>query len=224
MGETIVRINEIFHSIQGEGPTAGTPSVFVRFQGCQLRCSWCDTSGSLDPNDQHEELSLADIFTRIKHFPCKRVVLTGGEPTFQMRTFRMLIDLLHSRGYAIEVETNGIKPIPNKTLEKIQQVTVGLKLDNTGTVFGTKWYKRIVDHYNRWPQVTYKLVASTSDDVRFVDEFLIKTEMIPPEKIVLMPLGSTSEEIEQNGKDLVQWALLKNLRITTRMQIPWNLR
>lgn len=100
-----MRINEIFYSIQGEGRWAGTPSVFVRFAGCNLACPFCDTDHAA-----FSEMSEEEITGRVKSFCCRRVVVTGGEPALQLT--QSLIDRLHNAGCYIQVETNGSVPLP----------------------------------------------------------------------------------------------------------------
>lgn len=100
-----MKINEIFYSLQGEGRYAGTPAVFVRFSGCNLRCGFCDTS-----HDSGIEMTGEEIVEHIERYPAKRVILTGGEPTLQITA--SFIALLHSRGYRIHVESNGTNPLP----------------------------------------------------------------------------------------------------------------
>lgn len=97
-----LRITEIFHSIQGEGYHAGTPAVFVRGTGCNLACDFCDTDFS-----PRERLTPAEVAARVAAFPCRFVVLTGGEPTLQVPGFRALVDLLHAAGCYVTLETNG---------------------------------------------------------------------------------------------------------------------
>jgi 7-carboxy-7-deazaguanine synthase len=97
-----LNITEIFHSIQGEGFHAGTSAVFIRGTGCNLACDFCDTDFS--PRERLTPLEIAD---RIAGFPCRFVVLTGGEPTIQAKGFRALVHLLHERGYYVTLETNG---------------------------------------------------------------------------------------------------------------------
>ena len=99
------RINDIFYSLQGEGHNTGRAAIFIRFSGCNLKCPFCDTDFS-----QYEELSDDDIIERIKDFPSRFVVLTGGEPSLQVDT--PLIDKLHAHGYEIAMETNGTHPVP----------------------------------------------------------------------------------------------------------------
>lgn len=98
------RINDIFYSLQGEGRNTGRAAIFIRFAGCNLKCPFCDTDFS-----QYEEMSDEDILNRIKSYPSRFVVLTGGEPSLQVD--RLLVDLLHSHGYELAMETNGTHPI-----------------------------------------------------------------------------------------------------------------
>lgn len=99
------KINEIFYSLQGEGYHVGTPAVFVRFSGCNLRCSFCDTA--------HESgvlMSDEEIVKRISAYPARMIVLTGGEPGLWIDDD--FIDNLHALGKYVAVETNGTRPLP----------------------------------------------------------------------------------------------------------------
>lgn len=98
------RVNDIFYSLQGEGRNTGRAAIFIRFAGCNLKCPFCDTDFS-----QYVEMSDEDILNRIKSYPSRFVVLTGGEPSLQVD--RLLVDLLHSHGYELAMETNGTNPI-----------------------------------------------------------------------------------------------------------------
>ena len=100
------RHNELFYSIQGEGRLAGTPSVFVRTSGCNLRCWFCDSyHTSWEPTHAWEDLE--EIITEVKsHKRAKHVVLTGGEPLIHDRSVDLL-DRLADCGYHTTVETNG---------------------------------------------------------------------------------------------------------------------
>ena len=92
------KINEIFYSLQGEGYHTGTPAIFVRFSGCNLKCDFCDT--------QHEEGTMMtdeEIITEVKKYPAVTVVLTGGEPSLWIDD--QLIDLLHQAGKYVTIET-----------------------------------------------------------------------------------------------------------------------
>lgn len=100
-----MRINEIFYSIQGEGFYTGTPAVFIRFAGCNLKCPFCDTN-----HQPYEDLTEEEICAEIAKYPAHLVVVTGGEPGLQLTSF--LVDKIHALGKTVAVETNGTKPIP----------------------------------------------------------------------------------------------------------------
>ena len=101
------KINEIFHSLQGEGYRTGTPAVFVRFSGCNLRCAFCDT--------QHQEgrsMSLEEIIAEINNYPnTPLVVLTGGEPSLFINE-AFVEDIKRQTGKLIAIETNGTRSLP----------------------------------------------------------------------------------------------------------------
>lgn len=108
MNRKIYKINEIFYSLQGEGFYTGTPAIFIRFAGCNLNCSFCDTT--------HKEINLKltkeDICEYIKTLTinCKIIVFTGGEPMLQIESD--LLDYLYEEGYRLNIETNGTIKIP----------------------------------------------------------------------------------------------------------------
>lgn len=98
------RINDIFYSLQGEGHNVGRAAIFIRFSGCNLKCSFCDTDFA-----SYESLSDEEIVGRISAYPSHFVVLTGGEPSLQVD--KPFVDLLHAHGYEVAMETNGTHPI-----------------------------------------------------------------------------------------------------------------
>ncbi len=101
-----LKIAEIFASLQGEGLRQGEPSIFIRFAGCNLRCSFCDTKWAWRGG---EEITLEAIMARVldenRHFPCSWVCLTGGEPLLQ--PISSLIRVLKKAGFYVQIETNG---------------------------------------------------------------------------------------------------------------------
>jgi len=102
------RINEIFYSLQGEGFHSGTPAVFVRFSGCNLRCAFCDTQ-----HQAGEMLSLQEIVDEVNKYPnAPLLVLTGGEPSLFIDE-AFVAELKQKTHKTIAIETNGTRPLPS---------------------------------------------------------------------------------------------------------------
>ena len=101
-----MRVNEIFYSLQGEGYYSGTPAVFVRLSGCNLRCPFCDTR-----HESGREMSEKEIVEAVGQYPARHVVVTGGEPALQLT--ESLVDAMHATGRYVAVETNGTHPLPD---------------------------------------------------------------------------------------------------------------
>lgn len=100
---TMLTVNEIFHSIQGESDHAGRPCVFVRLTGCDLRCVWCDT-----PYAFHEgrKLTVDEVVAEVAGYGCDLVEITGGEPLLQAEVYP-LMDRLVASGATVLLETGG---------------------------------------------------------------------------------------------------------------------
>jgi len=101
----IYNVNEIFYSIKGEGRWTGTPMSFIRLQGCNLDCDFCDTKDKLGMR-----LTEQQLVERISVYPSRKVVITGGEPTIQ--DLGPLVDILDDAGLDTHLETNGLLHIP----------------------------------------------------------------------------------------------------------------
>lgn len=99
-------VNEIFYSLQGEGANTGKPAIFIRFSGCNLCCSFCDTDFQ-----NGIDMSGEEILRQMSKYPSHFVVLTGGEPSLQIDD--ELVTMLHTAGYTIAIETNGTHTLPN---------------------------------------------------------------------------------------------------------------
>jgi len=114
-----MRIAEIFYSLQGEGPAMGRPATFIRLSGCNLRCEGCDTQLL-----RWQDLPVSEICGRITG---SRAIITGGEPTLQMRELEELIFLLHERNKEIHMESNGTNIIPDDLLSMIHYAVISPK-------------------------------------------------------------------------------------------------
>src|SRR6185369_3766784 len=104
---TVLTVNEIFHSIQGESTHAGRPCVFVRLAGCNLRCEWCDTAYAFHEGTPR---TVEDVVREVAAFGCPLVEVTGGEPLLQADAIPLLESLV-AAGYRVLLETGGSLPI-----------------------------------------------------------------------------------------------------------------
>ena len=118
MNAKTYRVNEIFFSLQGEGFWTGTPMVFVRLSGCNLKCPFCDTDHSA-----FQEMTAGEIVKAASSAgnACRRICLTGGEPSLQAD--EALLEAFHEAGYTVHMETNGTLPVP----EGIDWITLSPK-------------------------------------------------------------------------------------------------
>ena len=128
-----VRVNEIFHSIQGESTWAGRPCVFVRLTGCNLRCTWCDTAYAFYEGAQME---IAAVMERVRGFGCKLVELTGGEPLLQ-KGIHALVEALLQEEYEVLIETAGERDISELDARVIR--IMDLKCPDSGEVERNRW-------------------------------------------------------------------------------------
>jgi 7-carboxy-7-deazaguanine synthase len=114
-----MRVSEIFHSIQGEGPAMGKPATFIRLAGCNLSCRGCDTR-----TKSYEEMSIPTIVKMIRG---RRAIITGGEPTQQMKELQALINHLHRQDIEIHIESNGTAILAEDTLEMLHFAVISPK-------------------------------------------------------------------------------------------------
>lgn len=127
-----LRVNEIFHSLQGESSHAGTPCAFIRLAGCNLACSWCDTRYSLA--EPGRVLDIPMILAAVRPFNAPLAEITGGEPLLQDATPE-LVRALAGEGYAVLVETNGsldisVLPYPAVRIMDLKPPSSGMSAHN----------------------------------------------------------------------------------------------
>jgi organic radical activating enzyme len=124
------RINEIFSSIQGEGVYAGQRQIFVRFSGCNLRCSYCDTEF-----DTSQEYSARELLSEIASFGkgFHSISFTGGEPLLQKDFLKEILALVKQAGERTYLETNGTLPLAlREVIENVDIIAMDIKLPSSG--------------------------------------------------------------------------------------------
>ena len=125
-------IAEIFASINGEGPFAGEPAVFVRLMGCNMRCSYCDTAWALSGAPQFV-MTEDETVQKILSYGISRVTLTGGEPLLAKNVDTLIKRICLEKSLKLEIETNGSIPIrPYFDIENGPVMTVDYKLPSSG--------------------------------------------------------------------------------------------
>ncbi|MFR5388657.1 MAG: radical SAM protein [Eubacterium sp.] len=130
-----MKVVEKFISINGEGRRAGELAVFIRFKGCNLNCSYCDTKWANEPACDYEELSPDKICEYVSETGIKNVTLTGGEPLLQKDIRSLVEKLLNKSDIRVEIETNGavdIAPLANAFSKEKLSLTMDYKLPSSG--------------------------------------------------------------------------------------------
>jgi len=166
--EELTKFNvvEKFVSIEGEGIRSGYPAVFVRFAGCNLSCSWCDTKYATE-NPKYEPIDIDTLLSFIASTGIKRVTLTGGEPLIQPYIY-ILIDRLIYEGFEVNIETNGSVSIKHAPRDAI--ITMDYKCPSSGMED-----RMIVDNIHFLGQKdVLKFVVGTHEDLK-IAERIIKT-------------------------------------------------
>lgn len=169
-----VRYSEIFLSLQGEGPFAGLKTVFVRLQGCGLRCRFCDTKYAQDHKGGTETSLgiLVDVTARrAEAVSCEHICITGGEPLYQP-VATMIIELWRKRAYHITIETNGsfdIKPrltelLPNTHLTIVMDIKTPCSGMESHMYFANLGFLRKMD--------VVKFVCEDVSDVKYAEKVL----------------------------------------------------
>ena len=214
---------EIFYSLQGEGTTAGTPSVFLRLATCNLACSWCDTKYTWDwENYDYDQevavLEVDNVAEHIRSFNCARVVITGGEPLLQQKELAPLVAGLKAQDYTFEVETNGtIAPVP-ELARHIDQWNVSPKLANSANPLERRELPEILETFCRLPTAYFKFVVEDPEDINEVCS-LRDRYGLPGQRIILMPQGQTLEDIGCRSLWISEACVREGFRFSTRLHI-----
>jgi 7-carboxy-7-deazaguanine synthase len=220
-------ISEIFASLQGEGGLAGTPSVFIRTSGCNLRCVWCDTPYA-SWNPEGENRPVADIAAEALAFGIHHVVVTGGEPMIA-KDIAVLAEWLHQERRHITIETAAtIKP--DGIACDLASLSPKLRHSTPGPEAGA-WRQRheetrlqpdVIAAWMEHAPYQLKFVVSQESDLGEIESLL---EVIPvdvePARVMLMPEGITKEVIRERSPEVARWCLARGWRFSPRFHIEW---
>jgi organic radical activating enzyme len=220
MSETF-DISEIFRSIQGEGPSAGTPAHFVRLQRCTVGCTWCDTKYAW-PAGKGQSLDDRTLWERVLALgPAPLLVVTGGEPLEDPRLPRLIEGAL-ARWERVEVETSAIAPPPVHDTTGRLAWNVSPKLPSATPRWAETWA-----HMAAWvaePRATFKIVVGDPPDP---DDALrlIAGHHLPAARVMLMPQGTTDAELRARAPALADLCVQHGFRLSPRLHIwMWGAR
>lgn len=213
---------EVFASVQGEGLSAGTPSTFVRLATCNLRCSWCDTAYTwawerFEKAEQTMALAPGEISSSVRALPPRNVVITGGEPLIQRRQLAPLVEELAADGYSFEVETNGTIA-PGELGPYIRQWNVSPKLRHSGNEGLERLPDEPLRDFAGRGNANFKFVVQAEADVAEVEELRARYG-IGPERVILMPEGTTAAQLAARSPWLAAICTERGYRFSTRLHI-----
>jgi len=200
-------VKEIFLSLQGESTSAGLPTVFVRFAGCNLRCRYCDTRYAYTGG---EEIGPTALAQRLATYPFRRVCLTGGEPLLQPRAeLQQLLDLLG--GWEVSIETNGSLPLEALRLAPGQRWVMDIKCPGSGEEKANRWENLKV----LAPEDEVKFVLASREDYLWARQVIQIHGLTQRAKVLLSPVYG-----ELAPADLANWILDDGLDV--RLQLQWH--
>jgi 7-carboxy-7-deazaguanine synthase len=202
----MLRVTEIFRSIQGESTHAGRPCVFVRLTGCPMRCVWCDSEYTFTGG---EYFSLDDVIKQVRAFDCKLVEVTGGEPLAQREAFT-LIERLCSEDFEVLVETGGY--VSTEAVDPRARIILDVKCPTSGE-----------EARNHWPNL--ERLRVDKDEVKFVitncEDWIYALDIIRRYKlnkraraVLISPAWETVDL-----KDVAEWVSASGLDVRMQLQL-----
>jgi organic radical activating enzyme len=236
-------VSETFKTVQGEGPSSGVPAFFIRLGGCNLHCKWCDSGytwvfddrhvamhdkslAPFDPRTELKRMSLYEATDQIFKSECRLVVITGGEPLLQLEPVAKLISACNDypqRRFAFEIETAGTLD-PGELLA-FENVTfnVSPKLKHSGNELELRRTPAL-GILQSAPRAVFKFVVEDGETATQLSqleeiETILKGYGIPDYRVWLMPVGTTTAEIEHGLQVWTPWAVSRGWNITSRLQI-----
>jgi len=220
-------INEIFYSLQGEGFLAGAPSVFVRLAGCPLRCRWCDTKYAWD-RKAGAHYSIAKIVRTVQKWPCRHVVITGGEPMVDSDLPQLVRELRVAADKHITIETAGIAYIPDMPCDLM---SISPKLSNStpddaklaamheDSRLDIAVLGELIENYD----YQLKFVVDSVNDLPEIQETLQRIGEVDAQKVMLMPQAATKDELLAKSPIVAELCKLVGFAFSQRLQVLlWN--
>ena len=200
----MIKINEIYLSVQGESTHTGLPCIFIRLTGCNLRCSWCDTAYAFH---EGKNMSIDEILQKIESFGIHLVEITGGEPLMQDNVYTLMRKLIEKR-YKVMLETGG-----SISLERVPKDVIkimDLKCPGSG-----EQEKNNLDNLKLLtPHDEVKFVILDRKDYEWSRDIIEKFKINETAHILLSPVFDKLEL-----KEMVKWILEDRLPVRLQTQL-----
>lgn len=201
----MLKVNEIYYSIQGESTFAGLPCVFVRLTYCNLRCTYCDTEYAFY---EGKEMSVSEIVKEVRKYNCNLVEVTGGEPLVQMDECLMLMKQICDEGSEVLLETGGSLTI--KDIDSRVRIIMDLKCPSSGME-----KKNLYENINYLKQKDeLKFVIGSREDYDWAVNIINKYNLENKCKILFSVVFKKLEPLQ-----LVNWILEDNLNVRFQLQM-----
>jgi 7-carboxy-7-deazaguanine synthase len=206
----MLKINEIYYSVQGESTKAGFPCVFVRLTYCNLRCTYCDTEYAFY---EGKDISIEEIIREVDKYNCSMVEITGGEPLFQEECLQLMKQLA-DKGYEVLLETGGSLPIQN--VDQSVRIIMDLKTPSSGML-----KKNMFENINYLKEEDeVKFVIGSREDYLWSKDIVHTYELNKKCHILFSVVFGKLLPIE-----LVNWILEDKLNVRFQLQMHkfiWN--
>lgn len=199
-----MKVNEIFHSIQGESTRAGYPCTFVRLAECNLRCGYCDTAYAFH---EGHEMTLSAVVDAVRSTGCRFVTITGGEPLLQDKVHPLIAALL-DEGFDVQIETSGAIDIT--PVDRRARVILDVKTPGSGMMERMDWGN--VARLRPGDEVKFVLMGR--DDYVWAREAIRRLEIPEGTPLLLSPAHGVLDP-----KDLAEWMKQDHLVARLHLQI-----
>lgn len=196
-------VSEIFYSVQGEGPLVGVPSVFLRLNRCNLRCSWCDSKHTWDA--EGNMMDDFDVAQQLSSYNSNHIVITGGEPLLQHEELYHMI--CRFKDYHFTIETNGTQGMHPDMFDMVDLWMVSPKKDQ---IFRTEFFDE--------DKVWYKFVVDRRDKIDWIDKF-VKDWELKKERVMLMPQAVFNWQLQDELPWVIKLAKERGYRVSPRLHI-----
>jgi len=219
-----VRISEIFYSIQGEGRLIGTPSVFIRTSGCNLRCVWCDTPYT-SWNPEGEDWTIKEVLREVRKYSARHIVITGGEPLLAAE-IQELAAALKRAGAHITIETAAtiFKPVACDLVSLSPKLANSTPWKRQEGKFAQMHEKRrldldVIQRFIDGYDYQLKFVADQKRDFDEIRAILSRLKNVDSGRVLIMPQGKTTEELRNKARWIVELCKKHGYGFTPRLHI-----